>query len=75
LLNFIILQTIVWDEELVGPVSLIAPYSLLKEHEVTQMFSLADGSISSSTSRTVIFLTRPLPKLMDTIAELVHRHE
>ncbi|XP_059487215.1 vacuolar protein sorting-associated protein 33A [Neocloeon triangulifer] len=68
-------KTLVWDEGLIGPVSLVAPYNLLKEQEFNQMFSLSEGSISSSTSRTVIFLTRPLPKLMDSIAEHVHNEE
>ncbi|CAB3369201.1 Hypothetical predicted protein [Cloeon dipterum] len=68
-------KTIVWDEGLIGPVSLIAPYNLLKEHEVNQMFSLSEGSISSAASRKIIFLTRALPKMMDSIAEHVHSEE
>lgn len=67
------LQAIIWDENLVGLVSTIAQHSFLKEHDVEHMFALSESSLKSTNVKNLIFITRPQLRLMDHIADHVHR--
>ncbi|XP_049767289.1 vacuolar protein sorting-associated protein 33A [Schistocerca serialis cubense] len=71
-------KVIVWDESLAGPVGLIATYSLLKEHDVPEMFPLRAGKLPSTTQKdikNIIFITRPHLHLMDKVADNVYGEE
>ena len=68
-------KTLVWDAGLTGPLGLVAEYSVLKQHEVASMYSLAAGSLPPATSAQVVFLVRPSAATMDLIAEYVRREE
>lgn len=65
-------KAIVWDEELAGPVGLIARYTLLREHGVVTMFLLQRGTLPQVDVNHVIFISRPKQHLMKYIAEKVH---
>lgn len=60
-------QAIVWDEKLAGPFSMVADYTFLRTHDVCKMFYVSSNKLPPSTVTHVIFLTRPLTKLMDLI--------
>ena len=62
-------KTLVWDAGLTGPLGLVAEYSVLKQHEVASMYSLASGSLPPATTAQVVFLVRPSAATMDLIAE------
>ena len=66
-----LLQAIVWDESLSGPVGLVTKYSFLKERNVVNMLTLKPGQLPDIDVRHIIFITRPNVKLMDSIAENV----
>ena len=68
-------KALVWDPGLTGPMGLVAEYSLLKEHGVTKMFSLAPGPLPPTNAEHVIFLTRPTIENMDTIAGNIKAEE
>nr|XP_002737715.1 PREDICTED: vacuolar protein sorting-associated protein 33A [Saccoglossus kowalevskii] len=68
-------KALVWDEQLTGPLGLIAEYSLLKEHEVEKMFPLRTGRLPTSNVRNVIFITRPKLQLMEFVAQNIHKEE
>ncbi|KJE88792.1 vacuolar protein sorting-associated protein 33A [Capsaspora owczarzaki ATCC 30864] len=66
-------KVLIMDEQLVGPLGLIAEYSLLKEHGVEKLFLLTSGRIDTEISN-VIFITRPKALLMERIASVVRQH-
>ena len=68
-------KALVWDPGLTGPMGLVAEYSLLKEHGVAKMFSLAPGPLPPTNAEHVIFLTRPTLENMDTIAGNIKAEE
>ncbi|KAI0225757.1 Vacuolar protein sorting-associated protein 33A [Lamellibrachia satsuma] len=68
-------KALVWDEALTGPFSLIAEYSLLKEHGVDKMYPLAPGQLPRNSVANIIFICRPKLSLMDSVAQNVHREE
>lgn len=61
----------IWDEWLAGPVGLVAQYSLLKEHEVADMFPLRPGSLPTISVNHIIFIARPKLALMDLVADYI----
>ncbi|CAG4932947.1 unnamed protein product [Colias eurytheme] len=61
----------IWDEWLAGPVGLVAQYSLLKEHEVADMFPLRPGSLPTISVKHIIFIARPKIFLMDLVADYI----
>lgn len=65
-------QAIIWDEQLTGPIGLVAEYSFLKELEVIKMFQLKPGRLPSVAVKNIIFITRPEVELIDRIAENLH---
>lgn len=68
-------KAIVWDQELAGPMGLIAQYSLLKEHGVITMFPLQPKKLPPTKVNHIIFISRPKLHLMQWIAENVHDKE
>lgn len=66
-------KILIMDEALVGPLGLIAEYSLLKEHGVEKLLLLVSNRVDTDIN-TVIFLTRPKPHLMERIAAVVKKH-
>ncbi|XP_033123521.1 vacuolar protein sorting-associated protein 33A-like [Anneissia japonica] len=68
-------KAIVWDDPLISPVGLIAEYSLLKENEVEKMFPLRAGRLPQNNVQNVIFITRPILKLMRLVAENIREEE
>lgn len=68
-------KAIIWDDNLTGPVGLLAEYSLLKEHDVGKMFPLVRGRIPSCEEHNIIFLVRPKLETMDIIAENILKEE
>lgn len=65
-------KAIIWDEQLTGPIGLVAEYSFLKELEVIKMFQLKPGRLPSVAVKNIIFITRPEVELMDRMAENLH---
>lgn len=61
----------IWDEWLAGPVGHVAQYSLLKDHEVTDMFLLKPGTLPTISVKHIVFICRPQLKLMDLVADYV----
>ncbi|XP_039752536.1 vacuolar protein sorting-associated protein 33A [Pararge aegeria] len=61
----------IWDEWLAGPVGLVAQYSLLKEHEVVDMFPLRPGSLPTISVKHIIFIARPKLVLMDLVSDYI----
>lgn len=68
-------QVLLWDETLIGPISLIATPSNLKKTNVTKMFPIKAGDLPNIDVRNFIFITRPTLQLMDSIADNIHREE
>ncbi|ELT89435.1 hypothetical protein CAPTEDRAFT_101629 [Capitella teleta] len=68
-------KALVWDDNLTGPIGLIAEYSLLKEHEVDKMFPLRPGRLQPSNVQNIIFICRPNLALMENIAQNVLKEE
>ncbi|KAI9565724.1 Vacuolar protein sorting-associated protein 33A [Daphnia sinensis] len=68
-------KAIFWDEELTGPIGLVAEYSFLKELDVVKMFQLKRGRIPSVAVKNILFITRPQIELMDCIADNLHCEE
>lgn len=68
-------KAIVWDQDLAGPMGLIAQYSLLKEHGVNTMFPLQPGKLPATQVNHIIFISRPKLHLMQWISENVHKEE
>lgn len=66
-----ILQVTIWDEWLAGPVGLVAQYSLLKQHEVADMFPLRPGSLPTISVKHIVFIARPKLSLMDIVADYI----
>lgn len=62
-------KAIIWDDKLTGSVSLIAEYSLLKEHEVGKMFTLAKGKLPNCEEHHLVYFVRPKLETMKIIAE------
>ena len=69
------MQAIIWDEQLTGPIGLIAEYSFLKDLDVMKMFQLKPGRLPSVSVKNVIFITRPEIDLMDCIADNLYGYE
>ncbi|XP_068623474.1 vacuolar protein sorting-associated protein 33A [Battus philenor] len=61
----------IWDDWLAGPVGLVAQYSLLKEHEVADMFPLRPGSLPTISVKHIVFIARPKLVLMDLVADYI----
>lgn len=49
----------------------MAQYSLLKEHEVVDMFPLKPGSLPTISVKHIIFIARPKLALMDLVADYI----
>lgn len=60
------------DEELNGPIGLVAKSADLKAHGMSNVSILRPGRLPVSDVRNVIFITRPILRLMDMIAENIH---
>lgn len=70
-------KAIIWDDTLAGPIGLVAKFQLLQEREVKKMFHLKSGSLPpmDKTINNIIFITRPIVKHMDIIADNIKRKE
>ncbi|XP_050427977.1 vacuolar protein sorting-associated protein 33A [Adelges cooleyi] len=68
-------KVIILDEGLTRPIGLIATYSLLREHDVKEVFILNAGKLGSFREKVknVIFITRPFLTHMDMICENIHK--
>lgn len=68
-------KALVIDESLIGTLGSIAEFSALKERGVDRMYPLPfpPGPLPGDCPSTVIFITRPDPKLMGYIAQEVKR--
>ncbi|XP_018568521.1 vacuolar protein sorting-associated protein 33A [Anoplophora glabripennis] len=64
-------KAIVWDNNLAGPVGLVAQYTILREHMVMKMYPLRPTSLPETDVDHVIFISRPKLHLMDYIAQNV----
>lgn len=62
------------DEGLTRPIGLIATYSLLREHDVKEVFILKNGKLNNFREKVknVIFITRSFLTHMDMISENIH---
>lgn len=60
-------KAIVWDNNLAGPVGLVAQYTILREHMVTKMYPLRPTALPETDVDHVIFISRPKLHLMDYI--------
>lgn len=60
------------DDKLNGPIGLVAKSTDLEAHGITGAFILRAGNLPSFDARNVIFVTRPVLRLMDMIAENIH---
>jgi len=69
-------QVIILDEGLTRPIGLIATYSLLREHDVKEVFILNTGKLSNFREKVknVIFITRPFLTHMDMICDNIHKY-
>ncbi|KAJ8946448.1 hypothetical protein NQ318_014436 [Aromia moschata] len=65
-------KAIVWDNNLAGPVGLVAQYAILREYMVTKMYPLRPSPLPETDVQHVIFVSRPKLHLMDYIAQNVH---
>ncbi|XP_054271006.1 vacuolar protein sorting-associated protein 33A isoform X2 [Macrosteles quadrilineatus] len=70
-----VMEVIVLDEDLNGPIGLVAKSSDLQAHGISKAFILRGGRLPLCDARNVIFITRPLLKLMDLISENIHGEE
>ncbi|EFX69866.1 hypothetical protein DAPPUDRAFT_113272 [Daphnia pulex] len=68
-------KAIFWDEQLTGPIGLVAEYSFLKKLDVVKMFQLKPGCLPSISVKNILFITRPEVELMDCIADNLHSEE
>lgn len=68
------LQIIVWDDGLSGPFGLIAEYSILKKRDAAKMHALRPGKLITADTDNVIFISRPCLKLMNCIAQNIHKY-
>ncbi|KAL1131088.1 hypothetical protein AAG570_012325 [Ranatra chinensis] len=68
-------KVIVWAEDLVPLVGLIAKNTDLNEHDVRKMFFLEHGPLPPTTVKNIIFISRPRLHLMDMIADIIHEEE
>lgn len=70
------MQVIILDEGLTRPIGLIATYSLLREHDVKEVFILNSGKLSNFREKVknVIFITRPFLTHMDMICDNIHKY-
>ncbi|KAJ6636221.1 Vacuolar protein sorting-associated protein 33A [Pseudolycoriella hygida] len=68
-------KAIVWDDSLSGPVGLVTKYTFLKERNVIKMLPLRAGSLTDVDVKHIIFITRPILRLMDYVAENIHHEE
>uniref|UniRef100_A0A2S2PDZ3 Vacuolar protein sorting-associated protein 33A n=1 Tax=Schizaphis graminum TaxID=13262 RepID=A0A2S2PDZ3_SCHGA len=68
-------KVIILDEGLTRPIGLIATYSLLREHDVKEVFILNTGKLSNFREKVknVIFITRPFLTHMDMICDNIHK--
>ncbi|XP_050526937.1 vacuolar protein sorting-associated protein 33A [Daktulosphaira vitifoliae] len=68
-------KVIILDEGLTRPIGLIATYSLLREHDVKEVFILNSGKLGSfrENVKSIIFITRPFLTHMDLISENIHK--
>lgn len=55
-----------------GPIGLVAKSTDLQAHGITNAFIMRPGHLPPSEERNVIFITRPLLRLMDIISENIH---
>lgn len=63
---------LVLDNELLGPLDLIAEAGLLKSHGVTEIYTLESAEVSKTKAETVLYLVRPRTSTMKDVAQLIH---
>ncbi|KAL1461047.1 hypothetical protein WDU94_012979 [Cyamophila willieti] len=69
-------KAIVWDDPLTGPIGVLAKVRFLEERDVKRNFHLKAGNLPSIENiPNVIFITRPIVKHMDIIADNIKRKE
>jgi len=65
---------LVLDQKLAGPLSLIAEYSLLKEHGVEKVYILQSGKLDTEL-KNLIYICRPRMIYMKYISDHIHQHK
>lgn len=70
-------KAIIWDDTLAGPIGLVAKVQFLQERDVKKMFPLKPGSLPpmDKAINNIIFITRPIVKNMDIIADNIKKKE
>jgi len=70
-------KIIVWDEELAGPLDLIAKYQFFKDRQVVKSYPLKAGRLpySGGQVENIVFITRPDVSNMDKISDNVKGEE
>ncbi|CAG8535444.1 3238_t:CDS:10, partial [Ambispora leptoticha] len=67
-------KCLVLDPNISGPLSLVAEFSLLKDHGVEKMHYLQQGPLNTEL-RSVIYICRPSLQYMKYIAEHIRTHQ
>ncbi|CAG8439325.1 11444_t:CDS:10 [Ambispora gerdemannii] len=67
-------KCLVLDQNISGPLSLVAEFSLLKDHGVEKMHYLQQGPLNTEL-RSVIYICRPSLQYMKYIAEHIRTHQ
>lgn len=70
-------KIIVWDEDLAGPLDLIAKYQFFKDRQVVKSYPLKAGRLpySGGQVENIVFITRPEVANMDKISDNVKGEE
>ncbi|KAL9650605.1 hypothetical protein ABK040_006406 [Willaertia magna] len=63
-------KVLILDDQIIGPLGLVAPSALLKEHGVCKVFKLSDKTFDTSISN-VLYIVRPRMHLMKWIANQI----
>eukprot|EP00761_Pharyngomonas_kirbyi_P014772 gb/GECH01014802.1/.p1 GENE.gb/GECH01014802.1/~~gb/GECH01014802.1/.p1 ORF type:complete len:599 (+),score=157.21 gb/GECH01014802.1/:1-1797(+) len=61
-------KALILDEQLIGPLNVIFPSALLKEHGVEDMFQLS-SVVAQTKCKHMIYIIRPQVQLMKTLAD------
>ena len=67
-------KSLILDSSLSGPLSIIAEFSLLKEHGVDKVFLLQNHSLDPD-SKSIIYLIRPKIQFLKLIAAQIKQHK
>lgn len=66
-------KALVLDPKIIGPLGLVAEYSLLKDHAVDNLYSLQPGNLDTEC-KFLVYICRPKMLYMKYIANHIHAH-